>query len=245
MIYHTYACRKNRGTHGAIQYAFSKSKGFHWFVKLDIRKYFDSIKHDVLKRFLARLIKDKETRCILFSIIDSYEAAPGRGLPIGNLTSQFFANLYLSPLDHYILEQLKPSAYIRYRDDFVLWGLTKEYLKDIFPRIREYTVNELRLEVKEPVFGKTEQGLPFLGFLIKRKGIFLLRKSKSRMKKRIDEIKKGVVHGNISEETAARRITSVYAAVHLARTRRFRVRLWYGSGLANKVCGHEPGEPGW
>jgi retron-type reverse transcriptase len=87
MIYHTYACRKNWGTHAAIQYAFSKSKGFPWFLKLDVRKYFDSVDHAVLKRIISRLIKDKKTRCLLSGIIDSYETAPGRGLPIGNLTS--------------------------------------------------------------------------------------------------------------------------------------------------------------
>ncbi|MDR1308174.1 MAG: RNA-directed DNA polymerase [Treponema sp.] len=105
MMYHT---------HAAVQYAFSKSKGFPWFLKLDVRKYFDSIGHAVVKRLLTRLVKDKNIRCLLFSIIDSYETAPDRGLPIGNLTSQFFANLYLSSLDHYILEQVKPCAYIRY-----------------------------------------------------------------------------------------------------------------------------------
>jgi retron-type reverse transcriptase len=244
MIYHTYACRKNRGTHAAVRYAFSKSKGFPWFLKLDIRKYFDSIDHAVLKRLITRIIRDKETRRILFSIIDSYKTVPGRGLPIGNLTSQFFANLYLSPLDHYILEELKPCAYIRYMDDFVLWGLGKESLGQALSRIREYTADRLNVQIKEPVFGKTEQGLPFLGFLIKKKGIFLLRKSKRRMIQRIGEIKKELAHRDITEEAASLRLISVYAAVHLARTRRFRVKLWYGNGLANKFCRHEPGEPG-
>jgi retron-type reverse transcriptase len=244
MIYHTYACRKDRGTHAAIQYAFSKSKGFPWFLKLDIRKYFDSMHHDVLKRLLARLVKDKKILRLLTGIIDSYAVTPGRGLPIGNLTSQFFANLYLSSLDHYILEQLKPCAYVRYMDDFVVWGLTKDYLQNVLHLIRDYTANRLNIQIKEPVFGKTEQGLPFLGFLMKQKGIFLLCKSKNRMKARIEDIKKELAHGDISEEAAAGRITSVYAAVQLARTRRFRVRLWYGNGLASKICGHEPGEPG-
>jgi hypothetical protein len=129
-------------------------------------------------------------------------------------------------------------------DDFVLWGLGKESLGQALFRIRDYTANRLNVQIKEPVFGKTEQGLPFLGFLIKKKGIFLLRKSKTRMVKRVGAIKKELAHRDISEEAASQRITSVYAAVQLARTRRFRVKLWYGNGLANKVCGYEPGEPG-
>ena len=111
-IYHTYACRKGKGTHAAARYAFKCAERSTYFLKLDVRKYFDSIDHTVLKSLLCRIIKD--TRCLelLFSVIDSYvscHAAPdsaSRGLPIGNLTSQFFANLYLSPLDHFVLEQL-------------------------------------------------------------------------------------------------------------------------------------------
>jgi retron-type reverse transcriptase len=106
MIYHTYACRKNKGTHAAVRYAFSRCKSSPWFLKLDMRKYFDSIDHGVLKKQLARLIKDRGVLKLLDGIIDSYEKTPGAGLPIGNLTSQFFANLYLSSLDHFILEIL-------------------------------------------------------------------------------------------------------------------------------------------
>jgi retron-type reverse transcriptase len=115
-IYHTYACRKGKGTHAAARYAFKCAERSTYFLKLDVRKYFDSIDHTVLKSLLCRIIKD--TRCLelLFSVIDSYvscHTAPdsaSRGLPIGNLTSQFFANLYLSPLDHFVLEQLKPEG---------------------------------------------------------------------------------------------------------------------------------------
>ena len=115
-IYHTYACRKGKGTHAAARYAFKCAGHSEYFLKLDVRKYFDSIDHRVLKSLLCRIIKD--TRCLelLFSVIDSYIScyseldSVSRGLPIGNLTSQFFANLYLSPLDHFVLEQLKPEG---------------------------------------------------------------------------------------------------------------------------------------
>jgi retron-type reverse transcriptase len=101
MIFHTYACRKDKGTHAALRYAFSQCKSHEWFLKLDIRKYFDSINHTILKEHLDRLIKDYRVRRLFYGIIDSYCKTPGTGLPIGNLTSQFFANLYLSRLDHF------------------------------------------------------------------------------------------------------------------------------------------------
>jgi hypothetical protein len=127
---------------------------------------------------------------MLYGIIDSYQTAPGTGLPIGNLTSQYFANLYLSKIDHYILEQVKPQGYCRYMDDFVLWGADKSTLKAMLEKTSDFTAAELRLVLKQPVLGKTEQGLPFLGFTIKPSGIYLMKKSKRRMMKRIEEIKR-------------------------------------------------------
>jgi hypothetical protein len=181
---------------------------------------------------------------LLYGIIDSYEKTPGAGLPIGNLTSQFFANLYVSSLDHYILETLKPAAYCRYMDDMVLWHKDKQELQTALEAIDRYTGEVLHLELKKPVVGKTAQGLPFLGFLIKSGGIYLLRKSKRRMKDRVAAIKQALADKSLTEEHAAARLQSVYAAVALARTRSLRVRLWYGNGLVKDPSGLEPGYTG-
>ena len=151
--------RKGKGTHAAARYAFKCAERSTYFLKLDVRKYFDSNDHTVLKSLLCRIIKD--TRCLelLFSVIDSYETSygdfkghsplgegvaenavggwsegetsPSCGLPIGNLTSQFFANLYLSPLDHFVLEQLKPKGYVRYMDDMVIFSDSQADLKGL------------------------------------------------------------------------------------------------------------------
>jgi hypothetical protein len=151
MIYHSYACRKGKGTHAALKYAFHQCKGKEWFLKLDVRKYFDSIDHGTLKNILRGLIKDERAMVLLDTLINSYETAQGRGVPIGNLTSQFFANLYLAGMDHFILEKLCPAAYCRYMDDFVLWASSPETLKEMFHRIDEYAANNVRLVLKEPV----------------------------------------------------------------------------------------------
>ena len=235
LIHHSYACRKGKGTQAAVLHAFHQSKSAGWFLKLDIRKYFDSIDHSVLKQQLTRILKDKNLLNHLFLLIDSYYTLPGKGLPIGNLTSQYFANLYLSGLDHYILEKLKPYGYVRYMDDFVVWSANKVNLVSILQKVQSYCTENLKLAMKPAILEQCTRGLPFLGFLIKPQGIFLLQKSKQRMKKRVHIIENDLIHGRIAEIKAAERAISVNAAVLLARCRSFRVELWHGSGF-----GHEP-----
>ncbi|MDR1073092.1 MAG: hypothetical protein LBL45_05390 [Treponema sp.] len=96
MIYHSYACHKNKGVHAAALYAFQQCKHSAWFLKLDMRHYFDSIDHTTLKNAIRALIKVVKTLAILDDLIDSFHTEQGKGVPIGNLTSQFFANLYLA-----------------------------------------------------------------------------------------------------------------------------------------------------
>ena len=136
----------------------------------------------MLKQFLCRIIKDDRCLELLFGVIDSYNvdfkadsAARKKGLPIGNLTSQFFANFYLYALDHFCLEKLA-------------------------------------LFLKIPVFGKTFRGVPFLGWRITKDRIFLLSKTKRRMKNRLKEIQKSFERGKITEEKAVERTKAVYAA---------------------------------
>ena len=236
-IYHSYACRKGKGTHAAVLHTFHAVKAGGYFLKLDVRKYFDSIDHAVLKSLLSDFIKDKKIMRILSLLIDSYHTLPGKGIPIGNLTSQSFANLYLTGLDHYILEHVKPTGYIRYMDDFVLLHADKQVLKTMFVTVDGYTKKHLNLDLKQPVYGSTEQGLPFLGFLIKKTGIYLLKKSKKRMSARVKKIQSDISDGKINEEQAALRANSVNAAVLIARCRTFRAKLWQGSGF-----GYEPRE---
>jgi len=218
LIHHCYACRKGKGTHAAVLYAFKQCKSNPYFLKLDIRKYFDSVDHQILKIQLHRLIKDTRVLTLLDGIIDSYQTAQGSGVPIGNLTSQFFANMYLAGMDHYILEKLQVPAYCRYMDDFVLWSDSKKHLHDVYEKINGYVQNSLHLTLKPPVFGRAVSGLPFLGFLVKESGIYLTQKSKRRVKARMAEISALRYQGRISDGKAAERVLSVFAAISLART---------------------------
>lgn len=222
LIHHTYACRKGKGTHAAVLYAFNQCKSQNWFLKLDIRKYFDSIDHTILKGQIKKLIKDERVIFLLNGVIESYETNPGKGVPIGNLTSQYFANLYLCALDHFILEKLRPAGFCRYMDDFVLWASSQAELKKMYEAVNNFVFQELALSLKQPVFGKTAFGLPFLGFLVKDKGIFLLQKSKKRTQKRMKEVNTLLRLNLFTEEKAAQRVQSVFSAIKLARTNRFR-----------------------
>lgn len=229
-VFHSYACRKEKGTQAAVLHAFRQTKRFGFFLKLDVRKYFDSIDHGVLMNQIKRLVKDGNVLHLFQGIIASYKASECKGLPIGNLTSQFFANHYLAGLDHFILEELKPGAYVRYMDDFVLWSADKQKLTEFSGAVQSYCQNSLKLELNTPVMGNVESGLPFLGFLMKPTGIFLLNKSKKRMKKRAKAIAQELAAGMINEDKAALRANSVNASVLIARSRAFRAKLWKGNG---------------
>ena len=121
-IYDSYASRPDKGVHAALHRAKTYSQRQFWFLKLDVKQFFASIHHTVLKKQLQHLFKDYELLTIFAHIIDSYAASPNRGVPIGNLSSQYFANHYLAGLDHFIKEELRCKRYVRYMDDMVLWN---------------------------------------------------------------------------------------------------------------------------
>lgn len=197
-VFHTYACRKQKGTHKAVQYALKKAGSCKYFLKLDVRKYFDSIPHGKLKELLLRIIKDRKCLSLLFEIIDSYSVTDGRGLPIGNLTSQFFANCYLSPLDHFVLEKLKPKGYARYMDDIAVFSDSKSALKKTLSEMQKF-IEPFSLLFKQPVINSCENGVPFLGCSVSGKRISLLgrtRRRKARKARRLAyEFSQGLIDG--------------------------------------------------
>lgn len=217
MIFHSYACRKGKGTHAAIAYAYRQCRRFPFVMKLDVKKYFDSIDHGILEKLLARLIKDSRCLNILYKIIESYSVSksPDCGLPIGNLTSQFFANFYLSFLDHHLLEKIHVAAYCRYMDDILVFGNSKAELHSVLIGTRDFCSKNLSLKIKEPVIVETSTGIPFLGYLIGNKKIRLLRtKFRAKLKKLL-QIEHLLGSGQIDEEICAERMNAVCNVVSL------------------------------
>ncbi len=178
----SFASRAGYGQHLALEKAKVACARYAYVLKADIRKYFPSIDHEVLKELLARVIKCGPTLDLAGRIIDgsnAQEEAPAyfagddlftpyqrrRGLPIGNQTSQFFANVYLNPLDHFVVRELRPEVYLRYVDDFVLFGDDKQELRAMRARIADFLAG-LRLRIHD---GKSRayrclDGFPFLGW---------------------------------------------------------------------------------
>lgn len=165
-ICHSYATRLGKGQFAALEKAKTNQKKYNWFCKLDIRKYFDSISHQLLLNLLEMRFKDKQLLCLLEKIIRSYETEKTRGIPIGNLTSQYFANYFLATADHHLLEKISIPAYIRYMDDMVLWHNYKSILIDKTEEFIKHINQSLGLSVKTPCINQTGKGLPFLGFVV-------------------------------------------------------------------------------
>lgn len=184
-VYTSYATRKGKGQYAALEQAKKNQKKYRWYCKMDVRKYFDSIPHQKLKQLLKRKFKDAGLLTIFNQIIDSYAVSTGKGIPIGNLTSQYFANYYLAYADHFAKEKLKIPGMVRYMDDVVIWGNNKEELQTATQRYNDFVENELKLELKTPQFNKTKAGLPFLGYVLFPYNTKLNQASKKRFKRKM------------------------------------------------------------
>ena len=172
LIYDNSACRIGKGTHFAIGrvskflHDFYKKNGANgYFLKCDIRKFFDNIDHLVLKQKLSKVIEDERVLTLLYQIIDSFEVMPGKGLPLGNQTSQWFAIFYLDGFDRFIKEKLRIKYYSRYMDDCVLIHEDKDYLKHCLDVMCEYAETELNLSFNEKTkIFPIKNGVDYLGW---------------------------------------------------------------------------------
>lgn len=174
-IFDSYSCRKKKGTHRALDrfkyFAGKVSKNYTrtcYVLKCDIKKFFASVDHSVLMKILERHIADPDILDLIHIIISSFHtASPGVGLPLGNLTSQLWVNLYMHEFDMYLKQELREKYYLRYADDFVILTDDKKYLEDILPKLHVYLNEKLRLTLHEhKVHIKTyDSGLDFLGWV--------------------------------------------------------------------------------
>jgi len=166
-IFDSYACRKNKGNHKALLRAKKFTMNYEWFLKLDIKKYFDNIDHKIAIKLLSRCIKDRDVILTFQNILDTYQKDNGKGVPIGNLISQHLANYYLCPFDHFVKEKLRVKAYVRYMDDFLVFRNNKSSLKNDLFEIRNFLSDHLKLELKHNIqLNKCSRGIPFLGYRV-------------------------------------------------------------------------------
>lgn len=212
----SYASRKGRGQYAALERTRQLARRFTWFAKLDMRKYFDSIDHGVMLSQLSRLFKDRQLMIYFRDLLDGYEVTTGRGLPIGNLTSQYFANHYLSVADHYAREHLHVSAMVRYMDDILFFGRDKEVLLEQVYLFYTYVREELHLSAHPPVVNKSAFGIPFLGYVVYPHRMRLNGRSARRFRHKMARLHQDLTEGCIDDRTYADRATCLLAFVEKA-----------------------------
>lgn len=224
-IFDSYASRIGKGTYAALERAAAYNIKYGWYLKLDVRKYFDSIHHGVLRSQLCRLFKDPCLLRIFDRILDSYEALPGRGVPIGNLTSQYFANHYLAPADHFARESLRVPAYVRYMDDMVLWHDDKSALLEAGCRFQDFIRERLQQELKPFCLNKNTTGLPFLGYLLYPDTVRLAQRSRRRYIQKIRTCQSAMESGVWSQKEFQNHATPLTAFTQHADAKAFRQKV--------------------
>lgn len=193
-IFDSYSCRKNKGVQKAVgrfrEFGWRLSRNNTktvWALKCDIKKFFDSVDHRTLVNLIAKQVNNEKAIELAWEIIDSFHKTSGKGLPLGNLTSQLFANVYLNELDQFIKRILRIKYYVRYCDDFVILSCDKGYLENLLAKVSGFLNDRLNLELHpEKVFlQRYSSGIDFLGCVCFPHYRILRAKTKRRMLKRL------------------------------------------------------------
>ncbi|MFA5967130.1 MAG: reverse transcriptase/maturase family protein [Patescibacteria group bacterium] len=193
-IYDSYSCRNNKGTHKAfirlqeLTRRISRNYTQPCFaLKLDIRKFFDSVDHKVLIDLLKEKIEDEKLIGLLWDIINSFEHSPGKGMPLGNLTSQLFANVYLDPLDKFAKHKLKAKYYLRYADDFIFLSDNPDILLGYLVEVNQFLKTNLKLNVhpNKIHLRKFNWGIDYVGYVALHRYSIPRRKTVKRIFKKV------------------------------------------------------------
>ena len=220
----TYSCIRNRGIHALLKKLradlHDDPEGTTYCLKIDVKKFYPTIDHGILKAVIRRKIKDSELLALLDEIIDS--VPDGEGVPIGNYLSQFFANLYLSELDHQLKETLKVKHYYRFADDIVILGADKEVLRGVLVFINHYLMAERNLRIKSnfQIFPVESRGIDFVGYVTRHTHVLARKKNKQALCRKVAKLRKqGVSEEQIRLKTASRVGFMIHANTkHLLQT---------------------------
>ena len=212
LVADTFACRRGKGRLAALHRARQFAGGFSFFLKMDIRQYFASISHEILGARLERLFKDRRLLTLLRRIIASFESSPGRGLPIGSLISQHFANFYLGWFDRFAKERLRSRGYVRYMDDMALWAETSTELRGHLAAATGFLKDDLDLELKlNPYINRVGHGMDFLGCRIFPEYTVLNRRSRVRFQRKLRRLEAAHVAGRLDELSLQQRSAALIA----------------------------------
>ncbi len=207
-----YSSRLGKGTHAGVdalrKMTLKVSRNFSrpcWALKCDVRKFYDSVDHELLIRLLGMVIKDESALWLLREIIGSfhYEGTPGKGLPIGNLTSQIFTNIYLNELDQFLKQRNRIRYYARFADDFVLLSESKATLQALLPKIEIFLTDHLKIQLHPQKISlrPLHQGIDFLGYVALPHHRVLRTTTKRRMKRKMGKRLSEYLGGKIDENS--------------------------------------------
>lgn len=192
----SFSCRVGKGTHAAFRRvrqllarASENNRRTVYILKCDIKKFFASVDHSRLFAFLERRIADPNVLELIQYVINSFQAAPGKGLPLGNLTSQLFANVYLHEFDRFIKHSLREKWYARYCDDFVILHPSRQHLVGLVPGLQRFLAGHLcvNLHPQKIIIRSWAQGIDFVGYVLQPYCTVLRPKTRRRLLKRVSE----------------------------------------------------------
>ena len=228
----SYACLENKGMHKAcinVQNTMKHCKRIwnnYYIIKMDIAKYFQNIDKSILYNILQRKIKDKKLLWLTKEIL--YSNGVEKGLPIGNYTSQCFANIYLNELDQYAKHYLKLKYYYRYMDDVVVMVRNKKEAIQKLQQIREFLTTNLKLELnsKTQIF-KSSQGVNFCGYKINEYRLKIRTKGKKKLKNKIKKLKYEIKTKQIDTKEAHKFLTGHLGYINIANVKNLKEKLFY------------------
>lgn len=239
-IFDTYACRKGKGQHAALKRAADFAGKYPFYLKMDIRKFYNSIDHRIMLNLLARRIKDRQVLELFESLVESYTIERGKGLPIGNLTSQYFGNVYLDEFDHWMKETKRVRPYLRYMDDMLCFGSLEE-MNALRNESETWLREHLALSINHHgEINRCSKGVPVVGFVIHPQGIRLSQRSEHRFRTKFRNLEKEYERKRVDELELQRRSASLVAAVWHGRTLGLRRHLAATSRLWGCADGLEP-----
>jgi retron-type reverse transcriptase len=220
----SYACRKGKGQHAGSRRCMQFVRRNAWVCQFDISKFYPSIPHGPLMEVIRHKIKDERVLALFRDIIGSIGA--DRNIPIGNYTSQWLGNLYMNELDQYVKHTLHIKDYLRYCDDFLIFGNDKEEMKRLADQVEAFVSDRLQLRLSKKSLYPTAHGIDFLGYRHFPSGKILVRKATAkRIRRRLKILPWALKHGRISKEQAIGKLASASGWLKHANAHHFRMAL--------------------
>lgn len=220
-IFHSFSCRVDKGTHVGIKHlnrmlrkSSLNNKRATYGLKMDVRRFFDTLNHSILKNLLEQRMQDKQVLSLIHLIIDSFKVSShkneNRGIPLGNVTSQVFSNIYLHELDLFVKHHLKEPFYLRYSDDFMLISEDPIHLKSLIAPITDFLKRKLDLDIhpKKVILKKWGSGIDFLGYISFPHHQLMRTSSKRRMYRRLKEGYEAFVEERLDETSFDQKLQS-------------------------------------